>query len=199
MSLLNQHTGKNAMKNILKAKKFSHVACYLVVLFGFHSGAFAQLSVFKDGPVIKGFGKTAPVPSHTVSENDVFKVAFDVASAADAGEVNRKFDSLARFINMHVAAGVRKENIQLALVVHGKAPFDLLNNVAYQKRYGTTNANAPLLNALLHNNVRVMLCGQSAAAHAINSNDLIEGVEVQLSAMTAHALLQQDGYTVNPF
>lgn len=187
------------MGSVLKTKKLNRVVCYLIVLFGFHSGAYAQMSAFNDGPVIKGFGKTAPVPSHTVSENDVFKVAFDVASTANTGEVNRKFDSLARFINMHVAAGVKKENIQLALVVHGKAPFDLLNNTVYQKKFETTNANVPLLNALLQNNVRVILCGQSAAAHGIDSSELVEGVEVQLSAMTAHALLQQDGFTVNPF
>lgn len=187
------------MRSVLKTQKLNRVVCYLIAIFGFHSGAYAQMSAFNDGPVIKGFGKTAPVPSHTVSENDVFKVAFDVASAANTGEVNRKFDSLARFINMHVAAGVKKENLQLALVVHGKAPFDLLNNTAYQKKFETTNANVPLLNALLQNNVRVILCGQSAAAHEIDSSELVEGVEVQLSAMTAHALLQQDGYTVNPF
>jgi len=28
---------------------------------------------------------------------------------------------------------------------------------------------------------------------------LAPGVEMTLSAMTAHALLQQDGYTMNPF
>ncbi|WP_346993263.1 DsrE family protein [Alteromonas gracilis] len=187
------------MKSSIKIKTLSRMACYLVVLFSFSAGVSAQMSTFNDGPVIKGFGKTAPVLTHTVAENDAFKIAFDVASAGNAGEINRKFDSLARFINMHVAAYVKKENIQLALVVHGKATFDLLNNVAYQNKYETTNANAPLLSALLQNNVRVILCGQSAAAHAINTSELVDGVEVQLSAMTAHALLQQNGYTVNPF
>jgi intracellular sulfur oxidation DsrE/DsrF family protein len=47
--------------------------------------------------------------------------------------------------------------------------------------------------------VRFILCGQSAAANGVKKADLIEGVELHLSAMTAHALLQQDGYTVNPF
>ncbi|MDP5190993.1 DsrE family protein, partial [Rheinheimera baltica] len=77
--------------------------------------------------------------------------------------------------------------------------FDLLNNVYYQKKYTLNNPNAPLLNALMENNVRVILCGQSAAANEIEANQLIDGVEVELSAMTAHALLQQAGYTVNPF
>ena len=33
----------------------------------------------------------------------------------------------------------------------------------------------------------------------VAAEDLPDGVELMLSAMTAHALLQQDGYTLNPF
>jgi hypothetical protein len=40
---------------------------------------------------------------------------------------------------------------------------------------------------------------ESAAAYGIKPEDLIPGVEMALSAMTAHALLQQNGFTVNPF
>ena len=71
--------------------------------------------------------------------------------------------------------------------------------MSYQEKYDTPNPNKPLLKALLENNVRVILCGQSAASKAVESGHLVEGVEIQLSAMTAHALLQQEGYTVNPF
>ena len=100
---------------------------------------------------------------HTVAKDAVFKVAFDVGSTNDKkDEVNRKFNSLARFINMHVAAGVKPDNIQLALVVHGKATLDLLDHQSYQKSYTYDNPNKPLLNALMSNNVRVILCGQSA-------------------------------------
>ena len=160
----------------------------------------AQTAAFKDGPVIMGFGKHAPVSTHTVAKDAVFKVVFDVGSTNDKkDEVNRKFNSLARFINMHVAAGVKPDNIQLALVVHGKATLDLLDHQSYQKSYTYDNPNKPLLNALMSNNVRVILCGQSAAAYDVNNDELVSGVEVELSAMTAHALLQQQGYTINPF
>ena len=37
------------------------------------------------------------------------------------------------------------------------------------------------------------------SAHGVAKADLIPGVELALSAMTAHAQLQQAGYTVNPF
>ena len=159
----------------------------------------AKMSDFKDGPVIVGYGKHAPTESTSQLKDTKFKVAFDVGSAAAAGELNRKFDSLARFINMQVAAGVPKENIQLALVVHGKASLDLLDNDTYQKAHQLDNKNKPLIQRLLTNNVRVILCGQTAAAYEISLEQLIAGSEIELSAMTAHALLQQQGFTLNPF
>lgn len=160
---------------------------------------FAQQSSFAYGPVFEKFGMTAEVPTHTVSKDAKFNVAFDVARAGKEGELNIRFESLARFINMHVKAGVNPANIRLALVVHGSAIFDLLNNESYQKQYSADNANQALLLALMQNNVRVIICGQSAASRKLDVTQLVDGVEVELSAMTAHALLQQEGYTVNPF
>jgi intracellular sulfur oxidation DsrE/DsrF family protein len=159
----------------------------------------ASLTHFKDGPVIKSFGKHDPVKHAVLPAETQLKVTFDMGAPADGGEVNRKFDSLARFINMHVAAGVSPANIELALVVHGKASIDLLDNATYNKVHQQDNPNKALLQALLKNNVRVILCGQTASAYTISQSQLIDGAEVALSAMTAHALLQQQGYTSNPF
>lgn len=184
---------------MFNVKNINLAVCCFITLFGFSLSVSAQMSAFNYGPVISNFGKHAPVPNHSVSEESEFKVAFDVASTGGTATLNRKFESLARFINMHAAAGVKKENIHLALVVHGNATLDLLNEASYRAKYNASNPNEPLIKALQENNVRVILCGQSAAANAVKSSELIEGVEMQLSAMTAHALLQQKGYTVNPF
>ena len=170
------------------------------VLYFFSSSVLAGAAAFGPGPQIKGFGEVAKVvQTSPVTKNAQFKVAFDVGKPAEAGKVNRNFNSLARFINMHVAAGVKVENIQLALVVHGKASQDLLNDKArLAKRLGE-NPSAPLLKALLDNNTQIFLCGQTAAYYDIRNGDLHPGVQMSLSAMTAHALLQQDGFTINPF
>lgn len=155
---------------------------------------------FTPGPVIKEYGKTAPViQDQPLQPNQQFKVAFDAVDKSGKGELNRKFNSLARFLNMHARAGVDPDNIQLALVVHGKAGFDLLNDSAHREKYGQANPNAKLLAALQEQGVRVMICGQSAAHLGIGKAQLLPGVEMALSAMTAHALLQQQGYTLNPF
>ncbi|MFN3990469.1 MAG: DsrE family protein [Erythrobacter sp.] len=165
--------------------------------------AAQDMSAFKTGPVLPVFGPHAPVPGMAaLPENARFAIAFDVSAPAAEGAANRGFENAARFLNMHAAAGVAPANIRLAVVVHGKAGLELLRNEAHAvhpaSRKGD-NPSAGLVTALLGKGVRFILCGQTAAAYGIAPGDLIAGVEVSLSAMTAHALLQQQGYTVNPF
>ncbi|MEE4244050.1 MAG: DsrE family protein [Kangiellaceae bacterium] len=155
---------------------------------------------FTKGPLITGYGINTKVEqTNPVSKNQVFKVAFDIAKHGPDDKVNNKINSLARFLNMHVRAGIPAKNIQLALVVHGEAGFDIMHNKAYQEKFLTDNPNLELLQKLMANGVRVIQCGQSAAFHGIKNADMMEGAEMALSAMTAHALLQQQGYTLNPF
>lgn len=170
---------------------------FLVPLLAISS--FSQAAEFTTGPVFTEYGKKVTVDGVRFDKSAHFKVAFDVAKGADKGTINRQFDSLARFINMHVATGVPAENIRLALVVHGSATLDLLKDSAYLQKFGVANANQPLLEALMAHQVKVIVCGQSAAAHGYSNTDFLPGVEVALSAMSAHALLQQQGYTLNPF
>ena len=154
---------------------------------------------FNTGPVFQDYGKKVVVEGVKFNANTEFKVAFDVAKGAEPGKLNRQFDSLARFINMHVANGVPAENIHLALVVHGKAGFDLLKSPLYQEKFNSTNANSPLLQDLMKNQVQIYLCGQSAAYYDIDKPLLEPGVKMALSAMTAHAVLNSKGYSLNPF
>jgi intracellular sulfur oxidation DsrE/DsrF family protein len=162
--------------------------------------AMAAKQTFKDGPVIQGYGKHTSVKQDmALDKTAVLKIAFDLGEQSEPDKFNRKINGLARFINMHVAHGFAPQNIQLALVAHGKGGFDLMSNAAHQTRFKRDNPNTELLNALLKNNVKLYLCGQSAAYHEISNDDLHQSVEMALSAMTAHALLQSQGYTLNPF
>ncbi len=154
--------------------------------------AAQDLSAFETGPVFTDFGPHASVEGASeLPSFSRFAIAFDVAEQAEDGARNRGFESAARFINMHVAAGVPAGRIEIAVVVHGKAVRDLVA--------GDGNGSQAMLRAMLDHGVRFIVCGQSAAAWGVSKGELIDGVEMDLSAMTAHALLQQDGYTVNPF
>ncbi len=155
---------------------------------------------FIAGPVLKSYGKHTKVQQQLdFDKNAVYKIAFDISEQGEVGKINRQIETLARFINMHVANGVPAKNIHLALVVHGKAGFDLLKAPLYQDKFQQKNANNALLQALMNNQVEVLLCGQSAAYFDIANDMLMPGVKMALSAMTAHAVLQSNGYSVNPF
>jgi intracellular sulfur oxidation DsrE/DsrF family protein len=163
--------------------------------------ALAGPADFKTGPIISDFGPVAAVPNAGSLPDDAhFKVSFDAAKGSEDGALNRTLESAARFINMHGAAGVDADNIDVAIVFHGSAAFDLLSNDAHKSRQGgVENPNIDLIKALGDAGVRIILCGQTSAYRDIGQNDLLPGVEVALSAMTAHAQLQQTGYTLNPF
>lgn len=162
--------------------------------------ATASADKFMSGPVIKNYGKHAKVQQDLkFDKNSTFKVAFDLGKQGEIGAVNTKIETLARFINMHVANGVPAKNINLALVVHGKAGFDLLKGQLYQEKHQQKNANTALLQDLMKNQVTIYVCGQSAAYHGISNEMLEPGVKMALSAMTAHSVLQNQGYTLNPF
>ena len=151
----------------------------------------ADTHSFTTGPVIEDFGPVVGVNATMPMPDDVtLRHSFDAARGAENGEPNRTLESAARFINMHARAGVPVDSIALAIVVHGTAVYDVS---------GDAKGNADLVAALLEHGVRIIVCGQSAASRGVAADDLLPGVELALSAMTAHALLQQEGYTINPF
>jgi len=148
-------------------------------------GAFSTGPVFADFGPVADVGVTMPIPPGTV-----FRHNFDVAEPAPDGEPNPTLESAARFINMHARAGITPDKVRVAVVVHGSA----VNDVADER-----SSSARLVAALVDRGVRIIVCGQSAAHYDVATGDLLPGVEMALSAMTAHAVLQQEGFSLNPF
>jgi len=166
------------------------IVSLLLGAFLMSAQAYAQ-SGFGKGPVIEAFGPVADVPGAAPLPPDTsFRISFDTREKADDGKPNRTLVSAARFLNMHGRAGVGPEKIDIAVVVHGPAVKDVTTD---------SEGSKALINALNEHSVRIIVCGQSAAYYGVSSGGLAPGVEMALSAMTAHALLQQDGYTINPF
>ena len=176
-----------------KSRVSAMVATALVCLAG---GIGAADVEFSTGPLIKEYGPKAIVPgAQALPANTKFQVAFDIVDRAPDGQTNRKFESAARFLNMHAAVGVKPENMKLAIVVHGPSVLD----VTAAERFGGANPNAGMIAELQKYGVRFIVCGQSASYQDVGVDDLLPDVEMAVSAMTAHALLQQQGYTLNPF
>ena len=155
----------------------------------------------QSGPMIHSGGTVFVVDPDFVTPTDGdFRVAFDLAQPAPSpDQLNSSINTVARFLNMHAQAGVPETQLGGAIVAHGGASFELLDNEAYRARFGVDNPNAELIRELIANGQPVLLCGQSAASRGVDPDDLIPGVEVALSAMTAFLVLQDRGYRVNPW
>lgn len=173
------------------ARRFG--TCYggLILLGVLSYPALADESAFTTGPVFDAFGPAADVDvTMVIPKDSIFLHSFDVSSPGSKDSPNRTLVSVARFINMHARAGVAPEQMHLAVVVHGQAVKDVSDK---------QSSSAELIAALVEQGVRIIVCGQSAAYYDVATKDLLPGVEMALSAMTAHALLQQQGYSLNPF
>ena len=173
-------------------------AVLIAVCLAAAAPAFAGETAFKAGEAIPQFGKIAEVEGAApIPKSADFKIRFDVAKKSAANSVNKTFDSAARFINMHAEAGVPLNKMDLAIVIHGAAVHDVAKKEVFGK--ANANPNAALVEALSKKGVKFYVCGQSAAYYDIFDDDLLPGVEMALSAMTAHALLDAEGYSLNPF
>ena len=159
------------------------------------SAGFAGREDFRAGELIPAYGMIAEVPAAApLPPNTTMKLAIDVVEGGETGKVNGKFETAASFLNLMHANGVGPEDVEIALVVHGPAHRDILNDQAY----GGDNPNAELLAALQQFRVSVYYCGQSQVYRDIAPEDLLPGVEITLSATTTHVMLQQQGFSLRP-
>ncbi len=153
------------------------------------------------GPIIEGYGPTYPINDRDVAlpEGFTYKAVFDLARyPGETSSLNPYLVSVARFLNMHARNGVPIENMDLAVVVHGPAVKNLMNNDAYEARHKVDNPNLELLTRLHAVGVRIYVCGQSMTFGNVDKSELAEPAQVALSAMTMLTVLQSDGYSLLP-
>jgi intracellular sulfur oxidation DsrE/DsrF family protein len=153
-----------------------------------------------DGPVFMGFGSHTPVEYDVdIPKGTVLRHVYDV-TAATPGKRNPGFETAARFINSHVGNGMALRDVAVAVVIHGPAIAELTRAPVYAARNnGATNASQAMVEEMLAKGVRFVVCGQAANAMGVKKADLLPGVELAISASSAHAILQAQGYTLNPF
>lgn len=96
--------------------------------------------------------------------------------------------------NLHIYAGVPKENIDLAFVVFSGSTSIILSNEEYKKRFGVENPNRELLDEFKKHGVRVIVCGQSMMKQRLDPAMIYPGVEMAVSRFTATTDLMNKGY-----
>ncbi len=151
------------------------------------------------GPIVDGYGASFAIPDADVKlpVNHDYRVVWEITTYPDGPDaVNRPLDRVARFLNLHGKAGIPVEKMHLAVVVHGAALKNMLNDEAYEPEFKTKNPNRELVERLLASGVQLYVCGQSMGFQGRSKSQLAPGVKLAPSAMTMIHLLQDEGYTV---
>lgn len=170
-----------------------------LVMLGLFAGSALGQQRPTTGPIVSAGGPTFAVESPTFeTPTDMqFKAVFELRDAAGSPErQNQNLGTMARYLNMHARAGVPRENIRVAGVVHGGAAWALLKDEHYSAEHGVPNPNKELIAEIVAAGGQVILCGQTAGARGISADQLLPGVQLALSAMTALTVLQSEGYRV---
>ena len=172
---------------------FKHFPLFVLIIVSF--SGFSQKP--KTGPIIEKYGAVWEIdnPDFKTDKSQEFKVVFDVKDGPESDtEINRNLNTVARFLNMHGQNGIPASQLKVALIVHGSAARNLLTDNAFKDRYEVPNPNRELVESLLDAGVEVIICGQSSKTRGLPKEDLIPGVKIALSAMTANIQLQNQGY-----
>jgi len=149
--------------------------------------------------LIRALGAGPPIASPTfpAPKDLTYRVAWHVTQAPEkAGDIVPGFKTPANFFVMAEENGVPRNNVHLAIIVHGNATRSLLQNDAYKEMTGTDNASIPLLEALNNAGVKVVVCGVALVNRKVPRDKLLPFVTVATSATLAHAVLAAQGYTV---
>lgn len=176
---------------------------YLLLLlssFIFQANVFAQTK--ESGPVIQSYGKVWKIENtdYKVDTSKEYKAVFDIMNSPESPEtLNRSIETAARFLNMHAQSGIPAAQLKVALVIHNKASKDVITNAAYQKLYGIDNPNQKLIQELLDAGGQIIFCGQSSKSRGFPKEELIHGVQLSISAMTALIQLQNENYRLIKF
>lgn len=153
------------------------------------------------GPYVAAGGPAFEVADRDVPlrEGHKYRVVFEATEyPGELTEVNRELTVVGRFLNMHGKNGVPLEDMDVAVVLHGRALLAAFNDEAYQRLHGVRNPSLDLLHSLADAGVRFYACGQSLGFRGVDKSVLAEPVKVGLSAMTMLVTLQADGYAFLP-
>jgi intracellular sulfur oxidation DsrE/DsrF family protein len=153
-------------------------------------------------PLIKGGAMCGVIPVENITSkpdpNKEIKLIFDFTQSTSEGnqakKINEGLEEVARILNLHIAAGVKKEKLNSVIVFHSGAIFSILTNGYYQQKYQTDNPNLDILNQLSAAGVQMVICGQSLALREMPHNQIIPGAKVAISAKTTLSKFAADGY-----
>ncbi len=165
---------------------------------------FTKLAPKMIYPLIKGSKMTGVIPIENISNkpdtDKELKLIFDFTQGtfnnAQGTHVNEGLEEVGRIMNLHIAAGYKKENLKTMIVFHSAALLSILNNEYYQKVYGKPNPNNDLLSQFQKAGTGLVVCGQSMQFREMEKKELLPAIQIAFSAKTTLSKYQKEGYIV---
>ncbi|HAH51082.1 MAG TPA: hypothetical protein DCL80_07390 [Balneola sp.] len=155
--------------------------------------AFAQKGA---NPIIKNFGTIYEIENAVNPDPNIeYKIVVDLKTLQrDKESINPGLNNVARMLNLHGLGGVKAENLNVAVAIHGGATDVILNNEAYQKKYELDNPNLQLINELKEAGVKLYVCGQSLLARNYEHDEVNTQIKIGLSMLTVVTTYMHKGY-----
>jgi intracellular sulfur oxidation DsrE/DsrF family protein len=155
-------------------------------------------------PLIKSSKWSGVIPVANITEKPdskqnyklLLEVVSSIKDSVAAREIINGLSEVGRLINLHVASGIEKKNLNVVVVVHGGALDALLINELYKKKYGTDNPNLPLLKELKEAGVKLIVCGQAMFFFNVKREEMIPDIQVSLTAQTVLSNYQLKGFVL---
>lgn len=157
-------------------------------------------------PLINGGVSCGVVPVQNITSmpdpKKEVKLIFDFTQATSTGnqakKINEGLEEVARILNLHIAAGVKKEKLKAVIVFHSGSITSVMTNEFYQQKFQATNPNLDILGQLSLAGVELVICGQSLALREIPHPNVLPQVKIAYAAKTTLSKYQGDGYVEFP-
>ncbi|HUY87348.1 MAG TPA: methyltransferase domain-containing protein [Pirellulales bacterium] len=150
-------------------------------------------------PIIAEYGGVVPLKAAAEPPRAGTKVVFDGTAAATPGEVNKGLERVARLLNLYGSAGLKADDVKIAIVLHGEATKSVLTDAAYKSRFEIErNPNLPLIRELRKAGVEVFVCGQALNYKGFAEAEVADEIPVAAAALTVLINKQADGYGYLP-
>lgn len=166
---------------------------FFLLLLLFSAEINAQEAQF---PIIENFGGIYEIPDSIDPEPDMeYNIVIDLKTLQrDKASLNPGLNNVARMMNLHGLGGVKAEDLNVAVVIHGGATDLVIDNNAYQKRYEMDNPNLELIDTLKEAGIEIYVCGQSLIAREYAFDELNPQIKKGLSMLTVFTTYMNNGY-----
>lgn len=138
-------------------------------------------------------------PIVMVNHDARYRVVYDIHSDEEVAGVNKGLYYARGLVEAFGKQGVKPEQLDIHLVVHGDAAKSLLVDDAWQNVSldpFSVNPNAKITQDLLDLDVKIEICNSAMKAKGWRAEDILPGVAIVHDGYTRLVKLQNDGYAL---